>query len=259
MPVPGVALACRAFRLPRQGHGLEECQDAWAGDAERGRFAIADGAAESPYSSLWAQLLVEEFIRQSERLPSWANWLPSLQDRWAAAIRHPQSATRYPSKTTAESSGVPWYLEAGLNQGAFATFLGLAIEQRRWYAVAVGDSCLFQVRHNELVRTFPLSRAADFGNAPWLVGSRTSPMEVPHKNGLQQMGDCQPGDCLWLMTDALAQWFLLQAEAGGKPWSALAPLAAPAGDEHAFAFWIEGLRAERQLRNDDVTLLAVSI
>ncbi len=253
MPVPGMPVAYRAFRLPRQGHGLEECQDAWAGDAECGRFALADGAAESPYSSLWAQLLVEEFVRQSERLPSWASWLPSLQDRWAKKA----------SATAAETSpdpflSVPWYLEAGLSQGAFATFLGLVIEPRRWYAVAVGDSCLFQVRQDELIRAFPLTRAADFSNAPWLVGSRTSPSEVPHKNGLQQMGDCQAGDCLWLMTDALAQWFLTQAEAGGKPWLALAPLAQPAGDEHAFAFWIEGLRAARQLRNDDVTLLAIT-
>jgi hypothetical protein len=37
----------------------------------------------------------------------------------------------------------------------------------------------------------------------------------------------------------------------------------PAGDEastqQAFAAWIEGLRATRQLRNDDVTLLAISL
>ena len=59
MTVPGLAIGYRAFRLPRQGYRLEECQDASAGDAERGRFALADGAAESPYSALWAHLLVE--------------------------------------------------------------------------------------------------------------------------------------------------------------------------------------------------------
>jgi hypothetical protein len=29
--------------------------------------------------------------------------------------------------------------------------------------------------------------------------------------------------------------------------------------QQAFAAWIEGLRAARQLRNDDVTLLAISV
>lgn len=270
MPLSGVVLVSRAFRLPRQGYGLEECQDALASDAERGRFAIADGAAESPYSSLWAHLLVEEFVRQSECLPSWTSWLPSLQERWATAIRPPLSALRRPSQAVADSGGrmsdggsVPWYLEPGLVQGAFSTFLGLVIEERSWYALAVGDSCLFQVRQDEMIRAFPLTRAADFSNAPWLVGSRTSPIEVPHKNGLQQRGDCQPGDRLYLMTDALAQWFLLQAEAGGKPWLAFEPLVHAAGDDasaqHTFASWIDDLRLARQLRNDDVTLVAVSL
>jgi len=157
---------------------------------------------------------------------------------------------------------VPWYLEPGLTQGAFATFLGLVIEETSWQAVAVGDSCLFQVRQGELVHTFPIAHAADFSNAPWLVGSRTSPGEVPHKKGLQQEGDWQPGDRFWLMTDALAQWFLVQVEADGKPWLALEPLLHIASDEeaqYAFDFWIEGLRAARRLRNDDVTLLAVSL
>jgi hypothetical protein len=271
MSLPVAALGYRAFRLPRQGHGPEECQDALAGDAERGRFAIADGAAESPYSSLWAQLLVDEFVRRSDRLTNWASWLPSLQERWSAQVTVHERWAAQPTRMTNGSTpatepaeaAVPWYLEPGLVQGAFATFLGLVIEHHSWFALAVGDSCLFQVRQGELIRAFPITRAADFGNAPWLVGSRTSVIEVPYKNGLQQMGDCRPRDRLWLMTDALAQWFLLQAESGGKPWLATEPLVQPAAEDalvqQAFAAWIEGLRAARQLRNDDVTLLAISL
>jgi hypothetical protein len=255
MSVSGLALGFRVFRLPRQDYRLEECQDASAGDAERGRFAIADGAAESPYAALWAHLLVEEFVRQNERTPRWASWLPSLQERWAAASGLAPNGER--------SDGVPWYLEPGLIQGAFATFLSLVIEEGSWHALAVGDSCLFQVRQDELVRAFPIARAADFSNAPWLVGSRTSPGEVPHKNGMQQQGDWLPRDRFWMMTDALAQWFLIQVETGNKPWLALDPLLSTAGDEdtaqQAFAVWIEELRAARQLRNDDVTLLAISL
>ncbi|MHB1423284.1 MAG: protein phosphatase 2C domain-containing protein [Gemmataceae bacterium] len=269
MPLPQVGLGSRAFRLPRQGYGWEECQDALAGDAEHGRFAIADGAAESPYSALWAHLLVEEFVRRTEHLPNWADWLPSLQERWSAQVTVYERWAAHSARpangdiqtTEAEDLSVPWYLEAGLLQGAFATFLGLVIEEHRWYAAAVGDSCLFQVRQDELIHAFPVTRAADFSNAPWLVGSRTSPFEVPHKNGLQQMGDCQPRDRIWLMTDALAQWFLLESESGGKPWLTLEPLLYAADDDsaqHAFAYWIEGLRSTRQLRNDDVTLLALS-
>ena len=261
MPAPGLAIGYRAFRLPRQGHVLDECQDASAGDAKRGRFAVADGATESPHSALWGRLLVEEFVRRNEPLPNWANWLPSLQRCWADQVGRPTDALTW--LTQSAEAGVPWYLEPGLLQGAFATFLGLVIEETTWSALAVGDSCLFQVRQGDLLDAFPIAQAIDFGNAPWLVGSRTSPGEVPHKNGLQRQGEWLPRDRFWLMTDALAQWFLLQIEAGGKPWLALDPLLHSVGDEdaaqRAFAVWIEGLRATRQLRNDDVTLLAVSL
>ena len=259
MTESGLTIGHRAFHLPRLGYALEECQDASAADPRRGRFAIADGAAESPYSALWARLLAEEFVRQDERLPRWANWLPSLQDHWVTQVSRPTEALNLLMEPA--SADVPWYLEAGLNQGAFATFLGLVIEETSWQALAVGDSCLFQVRQDELMCAFPIARAADFSNSPWLVGSRTSPGEVPHKNGLQQQGDWRPGDRFWLMTDALAQWFLVEVEAGGKPWLALDPLSHRADDEaqQAFAAWIETLRVARQLRNDDVTLLAVCL
>jgi hypothetical protein len=61
------------------------------------------------------------------------------------------------------------------------------------------------------------------------------------------------------MTDALAQWFLAQVEQGGKPWLELESLLHDNGNPQTFTAWIEGLRVARQLRNDDVTLLAVSI
>ncbi len=268
MSLPDVAVGYRAFRLPRQGYNLEECQDALAGDGERGRFAIADGAAESPYAALWAQLLVEEFVRQKERWPRWSNWLPSLQERWSAQVTvherwaaHVKKVSGTVSETAPDTflqADVPWYLEPGLAQGAFATFLGLAIEDNNWYALAVGDSCLFQVRQGQLIRTFPIMRSSDFSNAPWLIGSRTSPIEVPHKYGVEQQGDCRPRDHLWLMTDALAQWFLIQAESGGQPWLALEPFLQASGAGRLRRL-DRGIARARQLRNDDVTLLAVSV
>jgi hypothetical protein len=250
MSLPGLAVRYRAFRLPRQGYAPDECQDACAGAPEAGRFAIADGAAESPHAALWARLLVEDFVLRSERQPAWSSWLPSLQDRWVAAVER-----------SADTPPVPWFLEPGLSQGAFATFLGLVIEDTTWHALAVGDSCLFQVRDGSVRRAFPIVRAAEFSNAPWLVGSRTSPNGVPRANGHQHQGDWKPADRFWLMTDALAQWFLVQVEAGNKPWLALEPLLrSPAADANeAFAAWIKNLRGSRELRNDDVTLMAVSL
>ena len=127
---------CRAFRVPKRGHDLAECQDACAIGV--GRVAVADGAAESANAGLWARMLVEEFVAVREEL-AWPGWIAGVQSRFADAVRRPTDA-----------EPLPWYLEGRYDQGAFATFLGLSFGARSWQAVAVGDSCLFQVRDDRV-------------------------------------------------------------------------------------------------------------
>ncbi len=245
MPVPGLALGFTCFRLPRHGHAADECQDAAGADAERGRFAVADGASESPFAGTWARLLVETFVAAgngAEAMP----WLGQAQEHFASAVR------RAPGEPEP-----PWYLETGLRQGAFATFLGVVVHGGDWQALAVGDSCLFQVRGDSLVQAFPVERSHDFGTTPWLVGSRPSPGAEGQAQGVRRRGDGRPGDHLLLMTDALAQWFLAEVEGGRRPWQALDRL--HASGPTAFAGWINDQRGLRRLRNDDVTLLTVRL
>jgi hypothetical protein len=252
MPATDLALQHREFQLPRRGHAFDECEDASAAAPDRGRFAVADGAAESFQGGLWARLLVDDFVRGDEAHTDWGKWLPPLQARWAAEVG------RRSAQGDRAGPALPWYLEARLQQqGAFATFLGLTVESSNWQALAVGDSCLFHVRAGRLLLAFPLTRAADFTSHPWLVGSRTSPAEVPRKQGVRLQGDWRGGDRLLLMTDALAHWFLDDKEAGGKPWQALEGLLS--GPEEAFADWVALQRGAGRLRNDDVTLLAVCL
>jgi hypothetical protein len=71
-------------------------------------------------------------------------------------------------------------------------------------------------------------------------------------------GAWQPGDAFYLMTDALACWFMRETEEGRTPWRVLRDL--NTSDEvKPFREWVETLRAEGAMRNDDVTLLRVDI
>jgi hypothetical protein len=244
--------------LPRHGHRLDECQDAAAADPDRGRFAVADGATESVYAAEWAQVLVDAFVVSDDGPPAWPTWLPPLQARWEEVIRLP-----------ADAPPRPWYLEEALMRGgAFATFLGLVLEPSRpvdgetgapwkWQAHAIGDSCLFQVRRGELVLSFPLEQSTEFGSTPRLVGSRPGLGQPSRARSVIRRGDAEPDDRLWLMTDALAHWFLRRTEEGGRPWDELSSLLVVADPERAFADWVDEQRASRCLRNDDVTLLVV--
>ena len=147
---------------------------------------------------------------------------------------------------------------------AFATFLGASFEQpsettHHWCAVAIGDTCLFQTRASSLLFAFPLSHSHEFNNAPWLVGSRIATNEVLNRQALITDGDGQPEDFLWMMTDALAQWCLEAHEMGRNPWLDLEWFVRQTNGNQEFAAWLEGLRNRKQLRNDDVTLLAVQL
>ena len=238
-----------AHWLAKRDNAAEEYEDAFAGDPGTGRFAVADGATESAFAGSWAKLLVQQFVRSSEEnVMQWAAAIPSAQRQWLDGV---------------SGRALPWYAEMKISQGAFATFLGVALGmesdgQLFWRATAVGDSCLFHTRGARLLRAFPVSHSAEFGNSPPLIGSRTPPGDICHR-AVQAKGAVAAGDRLWLMTDALSQWFLQELEAGRRPWQQLESLLPYFETERRFAEWIDTLRDAKRLRNDDVTLLALRL
>lgn len=242
----------RAFWLPQHGNSPEEYQDAFAGDAAAGRFAVADGATESGFAGPWARLLVEGFVADTGGPDAFAARLPELQSRWRAEL---------------PAGPLPWYAEVKAERGAFATFLGLALGDsadepgREWQAAAVGDACLFHTRGDRLLAAFPLDRADQFTNSPHLLGSRVPAAAYWEKHAVRCSGRALPGDRLWLATDAFAQWCLGECEAGRGPWGELQELCTVEQGDACFAEWTAGLRNRplRRLRNDDVTLLAIPV
>ena len=48
-------------------------------------------------------------------------------------------------------------------------------------------------------------------------------------------------------------------EARGEPWHELDKLLTAAAPQDAFTTWVEGQRQTQELRNDDVTWLAISL
>jgi hypothetical protein len=240
-----------AFWLAKGGNSVEEYEDAFAGDPARGRFALADGASESSFAGSWARLLVEDFATGPAYEPgNWLERVPNLQDQW---------------RKQTQPGPLPWYAEAKFELGAFSTFLGLVLEKsllgwrNRWQAVGVGDSCLFHIRADTLAHVFPLSSSKDFGGSPWLVGARNgSPDQLERKIAFAE-GTWRKGDRMWLMTDSLAEWFLRRWEDGEPPWETLKTVAQGPDHSQGFQDWIQNLRKDRELRNDDVTWLAIHL
>ncbi len=124
-----------------------------------------------------------------------------------------------------------------------------------WAALAVGDSCIFQVQGDEVISALPIDRATDFNNYPVLLCSLEARNERTWRNLEIREGRWKPGDELLLMTDALAQWFLQELEGGENPLAELREVMdGSLGRQGVFAQWVEALRSDKSIRNDDTTL-----
>ena len=167
----------------------------------------------------------------------------------------------YLEKRARGNKPIQWYEEPGLDAGAFATMLGLCIDEANggtWEAIAIGDSCLFQIRNRELLVRFPMDASGDFDNFPRLLSS------LPQKNNeidniIRGIGGrWRIHDRFYLATDALAQWFLREFEKGNEPWENLDEMGSQRKSESSEG-WIVELRKQKLIRNDDVALLRINL
>jgi hypothetical protein len=258
-----------SFWAQKRGNTPDEFEDAFALDARNGRFAVADGATESSFADLWAKQLVDGFVsRDGFRLLGefeadvWHSWLPSLQEQW---------------KKIVDEKDLPWFGRNKIEKGAHATFLGLTFQREelawhrrwlpwfsfykdaiRWRAIAVGDACMFMIRNDICTQAFPVTRPDDFHNSPCLVASISHLSAALSKNERRCEGECRQGDLFWLMTDALAHWFLKERDADRRPWRQLGTFLEKDATQNHFVEWIEKLRSASEIRNDDVTALGIA-
>ena len=126
-------------------------------------------------------------------------------------------------------------------------------EEGAFQAFAIGDSCLFQIREDALHLAFPLTHSSQFDSRPVLLSSNEANNKRVWDDIAFEQGAFAPGDVLLFATDALARWFLVQCEAGEKPWETLCGLQTQAD----FETFVARLRQTRVMRNDDVTLVIV--
>ena len=300
------------FWVQKRGCSPEEYEDA-ACPLERSeyeqsciRVAVADGATESIYARKWAERLVFA-VGDGKLSPlSLADGISRLRAGWHEWLHEWLSG-----KT------LPWFAEEKARQGSFAALVALELTaekaseaaEGRWHAAAVGDSCLFHVRGKEVLVRFPLANPEAFDSRPYLLSSVGA--DKGHLNEATLSGTWKKGDVFYLMTDALACWFLKHIDAGGSPldiqgdfastngttgrarvtglpvqwrknhrrsrinrkwhkrYGAVVPALLPAARvslraplERAmepFRAWVDSLRDQGSIRNDDCTLIRVEI
>lgn len=241
-----------SFFIQKAGNVASEYEDAyWTPQCcnhkrDSLRLAVADGATETSFAGLWAKLLVRSYGRKHLTSRDFTE-LDRCRRVWTRVV------SRKP---------LPWYAEEKMRSGAFSSLLGLTVnDDGSWEAMAVGDSCLFHLRGEMLLTSFPMNHSLDFTSRPSLLSSIHRP-DCPQE-GLwgRTQGQWEVGDDFYLMTDALACWFLKRWEIGADPLEFLRGM----NTQEGFERWVSHQRKDLAndgtpfLKNDDVTLVACHI
>lgn len=237
------------FLLPKAGSLPTECEDATALSLRQRRFCICDGATEAYDSRRWARLLARCWVVSShlltrEEIEPWLSILGErLQRRW-------------------QKRTLPWYAEEKARGGAFAAFVGVAFipaeDRLVWQAVGLGDSCLLQVQNGAIVNALPISDPEAFGYHPTLIPSNLQRQQGIGEQFTVATGNVSRQDSFWLLTDAIAAWYLRMSLEDPLRVDELAQLL-DANDTLGFERFVERERADKSLRNDDVAVLRITI
>ncbi len=242
----------RVFKLAKDPERPSEDQDAYAADPGRGLAAVADGVSSALFSRQWAGIIAQTVVADPPDVAdgeAFAAWLAERRQQWSEQI---------------DTSGLAWFQKAKLPAGAFTTLLWVRISPApqqegkfgayRLEGFAVGDSCLFHVRHGEVLRTFPIDDSEQLKDDPIVVGSVD--LKRDHLVEFATLDElCYPDDLLVLCTDAVADWALRLMESGETPdfdryWDM---------PQETWEAEIAALRDARQMRYDDTTLLLVRL
>jgi hypothetical protein len=236
-----------AWSLPKQGATEDDCEDAYAveqaGSGGRLLAAVADGATQGFRSASWSSSLVDRFMRRPQGV-----W----DDAWIEPV-----AVRYRSEFRIQD--LPFHAMAKAGNGGFATLLGIQLnpDSGEIRVRAAGDCLLVWAPESGRPLLFPeeLADPVAFGTRPVLLASnpdnRLDPAASQQTASMRLTGN----GTLLLMTDALAVWFVRSLVDEANPVSQLAELET----ESSFAAFVERLRNEGSIRDDDTTLIRIPV
>jgi hypothetical protein len=241
-------LTIRHLLLPKRGHTLAECEDAFACNRSALRFAVADGATEAFDSATWAQRLAIKWVSASGLLTEDDFWTWLKNEGQA----HNDSWNRL---------DLPWYSSEKRRAGSFAAFVGVEFQLDCdipcWKAIALGDSCLVHSRNRAVEMVFPVLNSSDFGSAPVLAPSCADLNAHARSTIVFHSGDVIAGDRLLLLSDAIAAGYLrLYENHDDKTTSTFHDLLND-NDEPPISDFLELERSTGRLKDDDVAIVCI--
>jgi len=199
-----------SHRTHKEMETISGCQDNFSCNEAKNCFAIADGATQSFYSSIWSKLLVDYFCENPQiDKNNWQEWLELIQQKWLEEVK----AELEKAKSGNNFAWIEIYNGLERSKSAISTFIGLQFIENQAKISIVGDSCLFIFQGNQ-IKTYLLKKSTDFNNQPEYFGSRSKNNDHEPKFLDIELKYKQHSDKLYfvLATDALAEYIFKYTE-----------------------------------------------
>jgi hypothetical protein len=223
-----------------------DCADNYAVNESNHRFSVSDGVSKSFFPKFWSEILVNQFVERADLRET--ELIEFCQEEWKKRIDEIVSLP-----------DTKWHTRTLYNrkEPALATFIGLQFfeKEKKWSAWARGDSFLFFVPmgfkdyKKELIKLSSKPEPIVFDNFPDYVSS----IGNNHKGEIVSYKSQKiVNGTFYLMTDALAEWFLNEGEnAIGKitVWKT----------QVDFQRFITQAIDDKQLTNDDCAILCIEL
>ncbi|MBU3658695.1 MAG: hypothetical protein FGM14_02395 [Flavobacteriales bacterium] len=238
-------VSIKGFITCKSAEQYIDCADNYAVNKSNHRFSVADGVSKSFFPKVWSEILVSHFVERTDLEES--ELIKVCQSEWQKRIDELVSLPE-----------TKWFTKSQYSRKdpALATFVGLQFfeTEKKWSASALGDSFLFFVPNNfkeyekELVKLSSKVEPIAFDNFPDYLTS----IGDSHKGRPKEKSGNLRNGTFYLMTDALAEWFINEGEkAIGKitVWQS----------QEDFERFITQAIEENQLTNDDCALLCIEL
>lgn len=231
----------KIFQLHKRSvYEYSSIQDKYSFNASQGVFAIADGATQGYKSEIWANLLVDNFVKTPTFIAS-----SLIEDfkRYASNFKQQDLSlkTDNPAFRLAE--------ERKKQQGAYATFMGVSFINNKFIYISSGDVCGFLVRGDEIC-SFPHKTIDDLENDKGFLG--TQPLledKVMVGQFKTSEATLEVNDIIILATDAIARLLLKERE----QINVLLNLSS----YDSFYQYILNLWETKRLEEDDITICII--
>jgi len=229
----------------KRGNQMNEYEDSFSISEDSLKVSVADGATEASFSKEWSQILTKHYISNPIEIIT-NEWLNLAYDEFYKNI---------------DIGRLPWHAQNKIiEQGSYSTLTGISIDQEAesFTGIVIGDSCIFWI-DNEGMHKFPFRSEQEFNSRPYLINTlKQNNEEIEDEKNqkiLPYFKFSEGSTRIYLATDALSCWIVSEDCKGNKPCEILDGL----DNEQEFVKFVDNLRDNGELKNDDVTLVILEI